>query len=596
MILGLGRVHCGRRVRVVVAAAWGLVCLLGADAAVGQSLLVFQTYRPYLSGESQLNYSRSLFDTRGDVEDGRLALQTRLSGRYGGRGYIWRPWFSNLTGDLGVDVTHRVDNASGDENVQWAGNGSAALNLVPRSHVPFSANLYFDRNSEDSELVRLRMNQRIKSRRRDAPEYDFTYEAERRQRRENLSRRQNLFAHVGGEYGRHSYNGRANILLLDSGSDSSSSQTDSYDVTADHRSNWTRDLAVSEFVSAFDSTTTTEGHQVWSGGTQANVVANWNPVGDWSANFSMNARRGDNEVIDEGEAVETWDEQYAASSAVTYRPLTTLYVNFSVAAALTRLGEGEEHEEYTRTLSATYAPDRVRLGEFDYGWGSSISYAATWSDSETSETGTFDADHGVSRSWGGGRSYWVFDARQDISNTFLGDADADSDVSLGQSVALTWRGDWGSYRDYARVSVSDSRTLFGGGAESQLLDLAFNRQGDLGVFSRWNVDFSYQIFREVEAEGEVSVEHNASSRGVVTLTYDRANIWNIYNLSYRTSLNAQLDYEKSDDKVVRDSRWENSLIYQLGRLSAELSVDIAESDDGAVGTLMFQVRRRWDSR
>ncbi|WP_210398063.1 hypothetical protein [Motiliproteus sediminis] len=572
--------------------------MVQAAPGVGQPFFVFQPYTPYVSGDTRYTYDRDLFNTRDSRLSSSQDLETTLNGRYGGRGYLWRPWFSQLSSDLDVNLSHRVasGDTSSDESVSWDGSLSASLDLVPRSHVPFNSSLFYSRDDTQSELLRLRMQQEVNTFSPVVPDYRFSYEYENRRRRTSESERHNFLSRLDGDYRQHDYSAQLNVLQLNNESSTSASETLTYDLTADHRYDWRDDLSVSEFVSAFDSTTDSGDSEAWAGGAQTNVIATWSPLGSWSGNALLSARQNESSFEDTFDRTSFRQTEYTGSVALEYRPNSDFRTSLSSTYSHVDRREDGVSEQSDVVLSSFYTPALTTLGEFDYRWDASGRYRVAWVNSVRTDDADAGVGHTLSRRWGGRGSEWLLDINQDLSSSFIQASETSDVVELSQRASLSWRGEAESYRDYALLSFSDRREFFGTRAEAQSIDMSFNRQGDLGRFSRWEVDVNYQIFREVGEDGQSSVDDDASSRGKLTLLYTRANVWGIFNLYFRSELDAQLDYEKEDDSVMRDSRWENALEYRLGRLSSELSVEVTEADDGATGALFFEVRRRWDSR
>jgi hypothetical protein len=367
-------------------------------------------------------------------------------------------------------------------------------------------------------------------------------------------------------------------------------------LSGDHRFQWRPEVSLSEFGSTFFSRSENSSLSGASttdvAGWQLSGTAQWRPA-DIRWGGSASARAG----YLQNDASEFNDQSVSVSAS--FRPVGAL--RYIGGASVSRSASDESEQlSAAENISVSYSPESIEFREYRYRWRGSATGSFSQDDEGSRESVNTSAGHSLDRNWDlAGRSSVRFNADQQLSYPLVDDGEFSNPISFSQRMSLSWSRRQGDLSDRAQLTLSDGREFVGSQEQTQLFNLEVNRSARVSKYSSWSVDATYQASRQVDADGLVDTSQGFFSTGRASTTYRLENVMGVFNLSFRSSLHADMNYQLDEEvsgEVRRGIEWNNDLTYALGRISALLSVDVNHSDDRNTGSFLFTLARRWDSR
>ena len=530
------------------------------------------------------------FDTGGQQPQ---TMQQLLTAKVNGSSYLWKPWFAEVNGGLGISFG-RFDNSdigSGTNDVFLTGIGQAQF--FPRSRFPFEAHFELADSrvgggiiaANDYRTLRVGVSQ---SYRPESGPYTLygSYDHWSQFGPVYGNSSQDL---VSGEY-RSSWKDQslqvtANLNLAQSATTGQETEFDA--LVARHNYGPSPEFSVDTTASLVRNRYDLLLGSSDIAGAQVNSIGVWRPANQ-PLTVTASARIGALRVS--GGA---GDSQGAtATLGATYQVNRNLQLSASGNAGFFN-GAGTRSTSHGENVGGIYSGDNVSFAGFSYDW--SVSANAGYQGEPTGSAALLSSQLNQSL----GRALVLPDGSTLSGSVGLnlgaGKGSASSDRfgdnsgnvgQVGTNASLTWNKSAGGSSGYARVTVSDTRQVYGEQRPSfQFANVQISGTWNFGRYNSLVGDLTYQYTRQdpgfLIAGGAAvpvpSIGLQSSTATAANITYRHDRVFGIPRLRFVSQL------QITDAAVVQQnvlgapqdqlSRWwDNRLEYLIGRLTATFAV------------------------
>jgi len=325
----------------------------------------------------------------------------------------------------------------------------------------------------------------------------------------------------------------------------------------------------------------------------------WSTYGLWRPKKSAVTVTGGvryNAVLNENAVGETDAETIFAHTGMNYdfsRHLR-MTANVTYSQRNTETNNVEERRwASVQTLGASYHPDYLDIGKYQYNWNTSATVRNRSGSDEPGQQFIGQLGHTLQRSFQtSGYSNVSTSVSQMLAEEM--DTETESKTRATHIAALTWNRAQSRRSMFLRLMASDSRT-FGAAKEElyQFINLQFSSNQANGSYSLWNGSLSIQSVRRDYGDSDDTDFHTSSSGNLI---YQRRKLFGVQRLRFTSDLKLNAEEVLPVSLGDEDSRrnvWTNRLDYSIGRLDMQLSYRLSRTYGNNHELLMFRLKRRF---
>ena len=562
-------------------------------------------------------------DTVGNQSRTQHGFSTTLNAST--QSFIWQPWFSQVTGNVGLTFAKSSSDSNATEfsnsnsnrsrNVILTGGGQ--VSILPQSRFPFEA--HFNRNdsrvSNDLAIGNGYASQRFGfSQHYTQSQGDSMIGWDRSTQDSDLNGRDQQDSWLLN-ISHALQNQRFQLIgnrTVNTHEDTGESAVQN-NLTLQHSYTPSPSLSVESM-----SNISRSSYQLLDGEnntriTQLSTLAFWRPE-DQPLTVTGGARLFTLASDSSGFRDTSFGFDSNAASQRTSNANFNLGINYELSR-FTRLNAGANVNLITsnglrsnntnQTIGATYQPDFTEWGKFRYNWSASSSFTNTTGSEEASRQLSLQLSHGLSRSFTMSPTSSVsMDLSQSVAavassgnsnRTTLDDGtfveDSGSTLRLTHSASLSWNISKEPGDAMIRLSASDSRSVSGRKESFQLINLQASSNLPTGEYSSWTGNLTIQGVRQEYAilgntnELGIFQQNSSGEEGFVTtsggsLTYQHQRVFGVRRLRFMSDLrlNSQaLLPLLGGPQDQETAAWENRLDYSIGRTQLRLNMLIARN-------------------
>jgi len=526
--------------------------------------------------------------------------------------YIWRPWFAQVQGQLGLSKsTDSSSTSSGSEAFNSSSSstsraafvtGAAQLSILPQSAFPFEARL----DSSDSRVTadavnpnRLRglrygFTQRFAKVLGDvALAWDRNLQTDAENGRDIQDALQLTLTHSLDTH-RFNFSATHNVTTREK----TGEQTGQDNITLQHSFVPNVEFTVENMANASRFGAELENGSSNTRLFQLNSNAFWRPEEEaYTINGGIRAFVIEAEsralTLQSGELGPRAFESrvFNANGGLNYEfnPETRLYGSINA-----NFVENEAGNTITtsQAVGATYQPGSIQVGAFQYGWGTSANVNNQTGGENGGAQLQLQFSHSLSRSVSleSGATLGL-NLSQGISTVDTlsvgeGKPTPPSTQSIVHNASLSWSAAHEGGAALVQVSASDSRTLDGRPEFFQLINVQASSSLTADDFSSWSGSLTMQATRQNELAGSANGGlKNSSGNGFSftsggSLSYQNQRAFNVRRLRFVSDLqlNSQALLPLLDNGLGQEmSAWNNRLMYAIGRTQLQLGLQVSNS-------------------
>lgn len=531
---------------------------------------------------------------------------------YKAASYIWQPWIAQVSGELNLLTSQerggeRIASAPGTAGSgikSSAVTGGAQLALFPMSRFPFTASY----NQTDSRTSGELTNNPYTSRRygltqsytplRGGSNYRLAYDSsEITSAAFGTDKAKTLGGSMNWSHASNTVSANANRYTNTRSNSGDASFLNTFNANHSYRPSTT--FAVESLANY----SATQYHLVSdrlpidfrSQLLQLNSFATWRPAENSPLFVTGGARIYENSASVNGAGAEA--RTISANAAATYA--LNRNTRLSGAGIVTQTSSGGSSSYFTsQTAGIDYDSDAIKFGEYSYGWNT----GATGGNQTGGENGKqylgARVGHRANRNIALGEgSALFFNASQSYSMIY------DTLLSTSQTLVHNAGASWSRRLGEAGTGLlslngSDSRTTGYAAQHFQLINLQANGQIQLNRWSSASANMTIQATRQSAATPYLTStpatsadRFNISTAG--SLGYQHMRVFDVARLRYYGLLNLnhyqnRTRFEGDINAPIERVNWsfEQRLDYNIGRLEARLSMQVAEIE-GRTNSLIF---------
>ena len=535
------------------------------------------------------------------------------------RSYLWQPWFSRVTGSVGIGLSSAIASSSESPNTRTDSTvltGEAILNILPYSRFPFEAKAYRINSQAGGFLsginssyiksgVGISQNYRsLDGRLNGLAGYGHTTGRRGGFPVEEITDQLNLFLTTQPLSSHNTFTvvGAMNNINHPLRRDTFSTDT----LVANHQYQPDSVVAVSNMLNLIKASYTFTpilGAQNKSDfhSQQFSSFASWRPEGS-PLTLTSSARLINSTSQRTGSADSQFNDtnlnlgaNYAWSRLLRMYGSVTINDNSGIQTISTAAG-----------LSAQKGfgeLESIKLGGFRYDryFGASLGNQTTTISNKNQTTTTSvqqlggNIGHGLSKTTTLDNGHFTINLTQALS-TILSTAGSPS-THFDNNGALIWSRTEGRETSMVSLRAADSRTLSQPQNFFQYINLQASRNERLARNQSLIGNLTFQVSRS-GAKG-VSTPFAASSSG--DLTYRHERLFQVKNLSFESALRVQgREIELSKNTAAQQDlgsqshtsvSWDNNLDYFIGRLKIRLLTRILAVNNVTQSSLIFSMNR-----
>lgn len=533
--------------------------------------------------------------------------------------YIWRPWFAQINGRLGVSKS--TDNSSsaslGSDALTSSSStsnsafvtGAAQLSILPQSTFPFE--IHFD--SSDSRVTADMVDpNRTRSQR-----YGFTQRYSREQGDATLAWDRNT--QTSAENGRdlqdalqltlsHSlethrlnFSATHNITRREA----TGEQTVQDNATLQHSFIPDAELTVESMANASRFGADLQNGSSTTRLKQFSSNAFWRPEEE---PYSFNAGIRALVIESESQALTLSNSALGASAlgpsafesrmfnangGLNYElnPETRLYGSINANLIENQAGNALTTSQM---FGASYQPGQTALGSFQYGWGASANVSNQTGDENGGAQLLLQLSHSLSRSIplesGAILGMSVSQGLSTVDTISVGDGKTPppNTQNITHNASLSWTKAHESGAAMAQVSASDSRALDGRPEFFQLINFQASSSLTVNDYSSWSGSLTLQATRQNDLTTSGAVGFTTplnKDTGFVTtsggsISYQTQRAFNVRRLRFVSDLqlNSQALLPLLDNGMGQEmSAWNNRLMYTIGRTQLQVGLQLSNN-------------------
>lgn len=550
-----------------------------------------------------------------------------VTGSISGATYIYQPWLAMVDASIGLSQSWFIAKTTGPESIPGPGDTDWLLHQKVRSSEQFITGQgrlsLFNRSRFPAEITVERLDSRNDSGLL-APAISWRQQGitlMQRYRPENgaysvhttLTHREQEGAGASGrQYGLSgdfsTRLGKQDLGLSGSYSRARSTGDDSRFSTLLARHSYAPSSAFALHTTANATRTEEKGFgETDMQSLQLSSVGTYNPVGSPMA-VSGSARA----FVFHDAITDSTSHSLGATAGASYRVSENLLVNANGGASF-NTAEGQNNTLYSLAGGASYRGTPLRWRDFQYDWYGSLSAGASLSQSSTEgdadrQNMSLQVGHNLNRSWTlNDTSSITMSATQGLSasagRSSMEGLQPDRNArTLVNTVAANWQSTRDGRGMFARVSYSDSLEL-GSRDRFQMFNFQLSGNLDLGAGSTLTGDLTYQVTQQRSSDpalhglpGFAAEQRTRSTGASGEITFRQARVLGVPRLQFYSRLRLAQDVLKQPGLLLsipdRETRsWENRLDWSIGRLQAQMSLNLSQYGRQRVGSVWLSVRR-----
>lgn len=513
--------------------------------------------------------------------------------------YVWRPWFALVNGSLSLSVEESEDEGQEKSEDEFA-TGDVFVNVFPTSRFPFRAYYIesrdqFDNNSSrfDIETTEYGVSQQYRS-----PDGRHNYLADYENNRQDNSARNNFTAESlllsgNDRIGDHVLDTDLKLDRVDN--TSSDERAETYSITLDHSyrdtSNWAIENLLSTSSTENDFSDSINDIET----SQLSSFVSWHPQNRKDLKFTGSLRLSETRQEQQSDDVMVTDvgqteaETANLNQGLVYEYSDNLQLSESINA---NYFEDESGDRFSanEALAARYSSDRVGTGLGDYGWSAGTAYNNVHGDVEREHTLATQFSHSLLNDYSNAGEY-QFRTNLTQSFTYQSRSVEEDEKNIDHSYSVTWSSMALKQQNLLRLFISDSRSLNRDDDNFQLVNLQYTGSNSITRYSQLSGNATLQYSRQ-ETEGMRSEQTVSNGQ----LEYRRSRVFQLPGMFF-TSLLKLSERQSETERLIEDNdsateaSWENSLLYRIGRLEAQLDIDFIKIGDDYDRLFMFQLTR-----
>lgn len=580
--------HFGSMLYAVAAALWG------AQAVAAVTLTD-------VSGSVGYTFRSITGSTASDARSNQLRASIN------GQGYLWEPWFANISAGLRATQDSTRFSAAGASTRTTILGADLDLSVLSQSRTPFSLSYRLSDTRVDSlslpspltalgsyefQAERLSLRQSYFTELGDRLQFSFdhgTWESDQRADYKD----QLLGLEYNMRRSRHTLSARASYQETELSS--FEDDTEIRLLNFDYFYHPNRALRFDTMASYYDadgrsaepSANSTVHRESSMRYIQVSNFAFWRPV-DRPISASAGIRIYDLEAESPSGSLD--QASISASAGIFYQ--YTRNLRFDASAEVTDSDATGFNTSSRQRLGALYQSDlRDLFSGFTYYWHAEASAQNQDTGSDELFTGMVRLGHDLQRMWlTDGRGTFRLSLSQNVSGVEQsGDGDA-SMQRLDHTGSLSWdlHGESGS--TMVHLTLSDSRGFGDQDDSQQFANLQFMRTQNLTLYSMLSGNLTIQMVQR-DFNGQ---RDNDTVTATGQVTYRHMGLFDIAQLRFNSDLRVA---RAATDEGVDRAEWENRLDYVIGLVDASLSwryISFAgEQNDEAYNIIYFQVNRRF---
>ncbi|MDX9740340.1 MAG: hypothetical protein RBT81_04050 [Gammaproteobacteria bacterium] len=583
-----GKHHFGSMLYAAAAALWG------AQAVAAVTLTD-------VSGSVGYTFRSITGSTASDARSNQLRAAINA------QGYLWEPWFANISGGLRATQDSTRFTAADTSTRTTILGADLDLSVLAQSRTPFSLSYRLSDTRVDSislpnpltalggyefQAQRVSLRQSYFTELGDRLQFSFDHGTWESDQREDY-KDQLLGVEYNMRRSHHTLSARASYQ--ETGLSSFEDDTEIRLLNLEHFYHPSRALRFDTMASYYDadgrSAEPSANSSVHRDSSmrylQVSNFAFWRPV-DRRLSASAGVRIYDLEA--ESPSGELDQASISASAGVFYQ--YTRNLRFDASAEVTDSDATGFNTSSRQRLGALYQSDlREVFSNFSYYWHAEASVQNQDTGSDDLFTGTARIGHDLQRMWlTDGRGTFRLSLSQNVSGVEQsGERDA-SMQRLDHTGSVSWdlHGESGS--TMVHLTLSDSRGLGDQDDSQQFANLQFMRTQNLTLYSLLSGNLTVQMVQR-DFNG---LRDNDTVTATGQVTYRHMSLFDIAQLRFNSDLRVA---RAATDEGVDRAEWENRLDYVIGLVDASLSwryISFAgEQNDEAYNIIYFQVNRRF---
>lgn len=535
------------------------------------------------------------------------ARSNQLRASINGQGYLWEPWFANISAGLRATQDSTRFTAADTSTRTTILGADLDLSVLSQSRTPFSLSYRLSDTRVDSvslpnpvtalggyefQAERVSLRQSYFTEQGDRLQFSFDHGTWESDQREDY--KDQLF---GLEYNmrrsRHTLSARASYQ--ETGLSSFEDETKIRLLNFDHFYHPSRALRFDTMASYYDadgrSAEPSANSSVHRDSSmryvQVSNFAFWRPV-DRPISASAGIRIYDLEAESPGGKLD--QASISASAGIFYQ--FTRNLRFDASAEVTDSDATGFNTSSRQRLGALYQSDlREVLSGFTYYWHAEASAQNQDTGNDDLFTGMVRVGHDLQRMWlTDGRGTFRLSLSQNVSGVEQSGERDGSMQRLDHTGSVSWdlHGESGS--TMVHLTLSDSRGFGDQDDSQQFANLQFMRTQNLTLYSMLSGNLTVQMVQR-DFNG---LRDNDTVTATGQVTYRHMSLFDIAQLRFNSDLRVA---RAATDEGVDRAEWENRLDYVIGLVDASLSwryISFAgEQNDEAYNIIYFQVNRRF---
>lgn len=497
--------------------------------------------------------------------------------------YLWRPWFGQWSGDLGLS---HVISENNDKSTNDVITGNGSIDLFHRSRFPLRLYTSVQDSSVDTESTTV-------------TDSDFRFE------------RYGIIQNYQPVSGSSKYITQLEHNKLDDSGGGNGETTDFFRFNSTHR------YKVHQFANTLtlrDTNRPDNGDELTT--ISLNVNHGYNPSSNFTLNTTLNYNSQDqssdlvaDRTREEARAISNlfWRDSSrpltaTATADITNRKNETDDTEFDENDTTYRLTGGMRYEfnaalqgnadvGYTsnsqngdttsfQTLALNYTPNSIALGSVFYNWSTGGLIRNDTGDEEGDQQtlgGTFSHSLDQTRPLSlNGILQFSWDLAQSLDSNYITNEANRTILTHRGSTTLRYTG-VGSYSNL-RASIQDDRNYAEIDVEIQSFNLTGSHQRSLTRYSSWQLNFNLGTTRTVTDQISNTFRFSAAD-----VSYTNNRLFGVRDMYFDSELRVD-----SQDSLVPfssgndDTRlnWENELKYRIGLLNLRMTTNVSRSSLG----------------